>query len=318
MDELTSWVAELTGAREARVGERVASLWSGYGSIVRVRLDGGPAPSVVVKRVEPPPAPTDGPSARSHARKLRSYEVERAFYERFAGRCTDESRVAHCYGARASGSRLLIAFEDLDASGFPSRRHGLGEREVGACLGWLAAFHGTFLGVVPDGLWEEGTYWHLATRPDELARMRDGPLEAAASALDARLRGARHRTLVHGDAKPANFCFGSEGVAAVDFQYVGGGVGVRDVAYLLSCASPAACAAHAERWLDVYFERLAAHAPDGVDAREVEDEWRALLPTAWADFERFLAGWAPSEHARDPFSRAMIERALRAIAEPQD
>ena len=53
-----------------------------------------------------------------------------------------------------------------------------------------------------------------------------------------RLKSSTFKTLVHGDAKLANFCFGSEesGVAAVDFQYVGGGCGMKDLAYFVgSC-----------------------------------------------------------------------------------
>ena len=41
--------------------------------------------------------------------------------------------------------------------------------------------------------------------------------------------------LAHGDAKVANFCFTNDqhAVAAVDFQYVGGGIGTQDVIYFL-------------------------------------------------------------------------------------
>ena len=51
---------------------------------------------------------------------------------------------------------------------------------------------------------------------------------------------------VHGDAKVDNFCVGTGAVAAVDFQYVGGGVGVQDVVYLLaSCLDAEARRHHA-------------------------------------------------------------------------
>jgi hypothetical protein len=85
------------------------------------------------------------------------------------------------------------------------------------------------------GLWEDGTYWHLETRQEELAQIGGawGELRKAASAVDAALRGGeggggggpgRHRTLCHGDAKSANFMFarGPGGApaaaAAYDFQ----------------------------------------------------------------------------------------------------
>ncbi|MEO0606545.1 MAG: choline kinase, partial [Myxococcota bacterium] len=110
-------------------------------------------------------------------------------------------------------------------------------------------------------------------------------------------------TLVHGDAKVANFCFGDAGVAAVDFQYVGGGCGLKDVAYFLgSCLDDAALRADAESWLVHYFRRL--------DVPDVETAWRRVWPHAWADFERFLAGWAPDHWKRTGFAAEMTADAL--------
>lgn len=84
-----------------------------------------------------------------------------------------------------------------------------------------------------DTLWKQGTYWHLSTRPEELAKMLDSPLKQHASHIDEKLDECSFKTIVHGDAKLANFCFTKSGTksAAVDFQYVGGGCGMKDVAY---------------------------------------------------------------------------------------
>ena len=86
--------------------------------------------------------------------------------------------------AETSDGGWRFALEDLDASGFPERRGRVSHEEVDRCLAWLAAFHASFLGASPTGLWEEGTYWHLGTRPDELDAMASGPLRDAAPALD--------------------------------------------------------------------------------------------------------------------------------------
>ena len=65
--------------------------------------------------------------------------------------------------------------------------------------------------------------------------MQNADLKKAAQGIDKRLQSARFQTLVHGDAKLANFCFSDVGqVAAVDFQYVGKGCGMKDVAYFIS------------------------------------------------------------------------------------
>ena len=55
-----------------------------------------------------------------------------------------------------------------------------------------------------------------------------------ADKIDSRLNRALYQTVIHGDAKVENFCFATGGrdVAALDFQWSGGGVGVKDVYYL--------------------------------------------------------------------------------------
>ncbi len=279
VDRRTAFVLDATSARAIRRSERVQSLWGGYGELLRLHLEGGAHETVILKDVQP--RARDG--TRSHARKCRSYDVEVAFYRGFAGETSEACRVAKLLAAETGGDRWLLLLEDLDAAGFSRRRTGA----VEPCVRWLAAFHATFLGRAPQGLWQTGTYWHLATRPDELARITDRALRDQAPSLDRALSSARFQTLVHGDAKPANFCFSSDGarVAAVDFQYVGGGSGMKDLAYLLHGAS------RVDRSIDLYFSALRASLADGVDADELEAEWRALYPIATADFERFLAGW---------------------------
>lgn len=118
-----------------------------------------------------------------------------------------ECRVPLCLGVESFGEEILIVLEDLDAAGFPQRRSRVGAGEIRACLDWLANFHATFLGAQPDGLWQIGTYWHLATRPDELRALSDSALKRAAAAIDRKLNSGNYRTLVHGDAKLANFVF---------------------------------------------------------------------------------------------------------------
>lgn len=316
-----------TGASAVELGERVQALWSGYGEIRRATLAGAPASSVIVKYVVPPHARAHtAAEARSHRRKLRSYEVESAFYREYASRCGVDCRVPLAVHAAVEQERMLLVLEDLDAAGFPVRRARVSETELRACLRWLAAFHATFLGAPPERLWKVGSYWHLATRPDELEVLADAALRRAAPVLDARLNRARHRTLIHGDAKLQNFCFSADGsaVAAVDFQYVGGGVGVKDVAYFLtSCLSTRELERDAERHLDAYFRELRSalqhrsseYAATGgpTDGALVEAEWRELYPIACADFYRFLLGWA-GEGTRDAYLEGITRAVLRQVS----
>jgi hypothetical protein len=124
---------------------------------------------------------------------------------------------------------------------------------------------------------------------------------------------------VHGDAKLENVCFTRDGARAalVDFQYVGGGVGVKDVAYFLNgVLAPRDCPALVPRYLDEYFGELEAALSVlavEVDAAALEREWRELFPLAWVDFYRFLLGWAPGQFDRDPYSDALTAQVLARL-----
>lgn len=319
------WIGNVMGGAVDGASEEVQSLWSGYGRIERftVTLPNGTSRSVILKAVVPPRGPVDHPRGfgtnLSHQRKLKSYEIEHTFYRDFSEQLNgfEIARVPQLLGQAQSEVGSLLLLEDLDAAGLDGRRQHLDPAEVARCLGWLAEFHGRFMGTVPTGLWARGTYWHLATRPDEWEAIDNESVRCAAHAIDAQLSAAQYATLVHGDAKLANFCFGADRVAAVDFQYVGGGVGVQDVAYFLgSCLDDAALEERAEGYLDQYFETLLLALerfhPD-MDGGAIEKEWRALWPTSWADFHRFLLGWSPGHWKLSRYSETMLEVALGSL-----
>ncbi|WP_404310673.1 phosphotransferase [Neorhodopirellula lusitana] len=319
--DVRQWLLETLSAKNVTDVCNLQTLWSGYGAILRVGLEGGPASSVIVKQVSPP-TQSDHPRGwntdRSHERKLRSYEVESNWYANLSSRCDVDCRVAKCLAIGEVAGGRVIVLEDLDASGFSIRHHRLDADGVASGLRWLAAFHAQFLGTNPDGLWPVGTYWHLDTRPDEWATMREGKLKRFASQIDQRLREARFQTLVHGDAKVANFCFSDEAgasPAAVDFQYVGGGCGMKDVAYFLgSCLDETQCERDESSHLGIYFDALRKGLVNkAVDTRLLEAEWRELYPFAWADFVRFLEGWCPGHAKLHRYSRRMVDAVLSQI-----
>lgn len=312
--ELTALIAEASAAAAVRRVERIQSLWSGYGELFRAHLEGARDPSVIVKWVKPPEAPRGGEI--SDARKRRSYEVETSFYRDYGALTSDACRVPAFVASRVSGGERILILEDLDAAGFRARRQVATPSEMDACLAWLASFHATFLGTEPEGLWEVGTYWHLATRPDELAAMDDDELRQAAPLLDRELAACTYKTLVHGDAKLANFCFSpsTPAVAAVDFQYTGAGCGMRDVAYLLGRNFESDAAE--QRHLDHYFRLLRAELTKRgarVDLEALEAEWRPLYPIALADYYRFLAGWAKPRWEGDARGQRLVREVLRGL-----
>lgn len=300
--DLRKWVQHISHASTCQHEEVIQSLWSAYGEVVRLRLTGAKVSSVVLKHIRFPDEakhPHGWHSDLSHQRKVRSYEVEMYWYQYFSQLCDARCRVPQCYRTTTLGDEHLILLEDLDAAGFSQRKSWLNRHEARLCLRWLAHFHARFMGVDAKGLWPTGSYWHLETRPDEWEAMPSSALKEAAKAIDNTLENTRFKTLIHGDAKVANFCFSDDGydVAAVDFQYVGGGCGMKDVAYLIgSCLDEAQEEAWEASLLDAYFVALKESfslLKKMVDFDALEKEWRALFPVAQADFSRFLAGWRP-------------------------
>jgi len=305
-----------TGAQSILSQESLQELWSGYGQIQRLVLGGGKVPSVIIKHIKLQDGkthPRGWSGALGHQRKLRSYAVERYWYQHYAAK--SKARLPLCFASEQRGQEMLLVLEDLDAAGYPLRKIGLNWKEMEACIAWLAHFHASFMGEKAEGLWETGTYWHLDTRPQELNALKDQKLQAAAAAIDAKLKAARYQTLVHGDAKLANFCFAKDGaVAAVDFQYVGGGCGMKDLAYFVgSCLDEEDCEDLEERILDVYFQYLQAALPSKKPA--LEAEWRALYPFAWADFHRFLKGWSPGHWKINSYSEKITAQVLKSLSD---
>lgn len=174
---------------------RIATLWSNYGSIERVALR--PAGKshknsghdtnrfIIVKTVSPPWVEDQD---EGHLRKLLSYEVERWFYYNLSARLPHEAKVAVPYSlneGEGSNAPIRLLMEDLSVDYPYPARGSLGLDDTRSVLSWLARFHGTFWGIqeediakIPpplqytggskDGIWEQGTYWYLDTRREEM------------------------------------------------------------------------------------------------------------------------------------------------------
>jgi len=317
--------------------ESLQDLWSGYGEITRyyspIR-----AATVIVKSVTPPQQvihPRGWHSEVGHQRKLTSYKIEANFYQSYAQHCPQACYVPQVIAfskPQASSGTQILVMEDLQHLGFDDKGSVSSLTDVKAVISWLANFHARFIGYQANDLWPVGTYWHLKTRADEFNNMEDGPLKKAAHFIDSKLNNARYQTIVHGDAKLANFCFSDldttavieiddnrdnkiSSVAAVDFQYVGKGVGVKDLGYFLgSCLTADDLTQRHNELLDYYFKTLGLacnkYQPD-INFSALEAEWRNLYSFANADFHRFLQGWSPEHHKINGYLKAQSDIALR-------
>jgi len=125
-DNFQEVVLQATGADALYHIEDIQSLWSGYGKIMRYGLRGADRDRVVVKHVKLPDQhhhPRGWNTDRSHQRKIRSYQVETAWYRDWAPACDARCRVPACLALEADADEFLMVFEDLDASGFPLRKN---------------------------------------------------------------------------------------------------------------------------------------------------------------------------------------------------
>jgi hypothetical protein len=309
------------GIRVAR-SEVIQSLWSGYGAIVRCwqQHDNLEQPFIakIINTSAIPAHPRGWAGATSHRRKLSSFVNEQCFYQDFTDKLASCARVPQFIDCTNTNDGMILLLSDADAQGFSQRVSHPTPKQLTDCLHWLAGLHAYFLQHgAATSLWERGNYWHLATRQDEYAQMADGQLKQQAAALDKMLADAHYQTILHGDAKIANFCFSENECLALDFQYVGPGVGVVDIMYFLgSCLTEQQLDEQANSAFEQYFTALKSALSDEylhAHWQSLEKEWRRLIPVAWADFERFLQGWMPSHHKLHGYSARQTQRGLARL-----
>lgn len=297
--------------------EVIQPLWSNCGYLVRVYCQ---SKSLIIKHIELPKQIKNAKGWSSRAayqRKLRSYHVEMRWYTSFAK--NNIARVPQTLMAIDNSPSLMLVMEDLQSSGFTQTIESAQKVHLQSCLKWLASFHAQHIQNTYKGLWENGTYWHLATRRDELKALDDPALKKMAGTIDSILTRAPFPTLVHGDAKLANFCFTADGklAAAVDFQYVGRGCAMKDIVLFMSSAvAPNQCV-QMEPWiLNQYFSYLKKSLEQfqpHLSPADVEAAWRPLFPVAWADFQRFIKGWCPSHWKINDYTESLTKMALKYI-----
>lgn len=307
------------GAKTIRSIEKMQSLWSDYGAIFRLRLQGADFASVVVKCItlqEKDKHPRGWATNRSHQRKLKSYRIENYWYENYAGTLPNSVKLPRLLYSEHKTTAQVLVLEDLSIF-YPELKHTCTFQEAKAVVKWLAGFHAHFINSSAKGLWSTGSYWHLETRPEEWGAMKAGWLKEKASEIDRALNQAKYQTIIHGDAKVANFCFSpNEQVAGLDFQYVGKGIGVKDLAYFIgSCFSSDECERFEDALLNYYFEQLgkSIRTLNSRDREGLEKEWRTLYPIAWADFNRFLMGWVPDHQKLHKHALTKNKEALKYL-----
>ena len=299
--------------------EKIQTLWSGYGQLVRLKFSNK---NIIVKHVKLPKLsqhPRGWNTNLSHKRKLHSYQVEVNWYKNFSKKIDGNCRIPKGIKTFQNENEWLIVMEDLSSSGFTTIATIAYRTHLRTVIKWLANFHAKYMNVKTDIVWKIGTYWHLDTRPDELELLEDKELKKYAKIIDDKLNNCRYQTIVHGDAKLANFCFNKEGTlcAAVDFQYIGHGCGMKDLIYFMSSAIEPEVSEKMQDWvLNTYFEELEKaleYYQVNIKSSDVKKEWEILFPIAWADFQRFIKGWSPNHFKINAYTEELTVKALNYL-----
>lgn len=304
---------------EIKNTELIQNLWSNYGVLARVFLDGSDYSTIIVKHIKLDKKenhPRNWNTNASHQRKLKSYQVETNWYKNFNNFRDSFSYFPKLISSEVNETEIILILEDLDSIGFDKRIEYPDDKEIMLCLEWLASFHSKGFFTKENGLWEKGTYWHLGTRLDEFQSMEECKLKDSAEFIDKTLDLAKYKTIIHGDAKIANFCFSSDSsiVAAVDFQYIGKGCAMKDLVYFLSSVlDEDSIKIKSTEYIDQYFKLLEQYIKKynvPIEFGELEREWRKLYDYAVADFERFLLGWMPTHYKLNNYTKEITENLI--------
>jgi hypothetical protein len=277
----------------------VQSLWAGYGAIFSCTADGD---RLIVKHFTPPAHRRVENDSEDHRRKLRSYSVERVFYEALSQKLIDAGCIIpSCVGCiDGDDGSIAIVMRDLGEhyGSYDIRRGNCLNMEEGKrLLSYLARFHAVFWNArPPEGLWDEGCFWQLGTRMDELQYLdnswrRWGLDRAMAMKIHEKVLHLPHRTIVHGDAKAANFFWFKEQVGGYDLQYTGGGSPMKDVAYMLGCSMQEHLIhAHEEVLLRHYHAELTSLLSPEHAADYTFETMQEAYDLCVADLVRFMCG----------------------------
>ncbi|GKZ38683.1 hypothetical protein AbraIFM66950_011052 [Aspergillus brasiliensis] len=159
-----------------------------------------------------------------------------------------------------------------------------------------------------NSLWLNGGYTYLATRrkeyaslvedtdsewSDALCRASDGSSQSVAemAALLLTPCGRQIESLIHGDVKSENLFTTTEGdeVAFFDFQYVGLGLGVCDLAKLFTCSVPLEMLVDEEE--ELLPEQLGMRDGERTLLRHYHKTLLQEKGTDWYEWETFVRHW---------------------------
>jgi len=275
VDDLTvDWVRDNLGVAHA-VSVAVESVGAGQVANcyrLRVQCEDATTRTFIAK------TPSADETSRATAALQRLYEREVAFYEHLAPLISTRTPACH-FARRDDEDNFLLVLEDLSATMNIDQFSGITLDVARAGLRELAGLHGPtharddlhdaeWLGAVAQSL----RPLYAAVVPilfDQFLERYDQRIDHDTRQLVSTLRerlddygdyATPHPVVTHGDFRTDNLLVELDGehIAVVDWQTIGVGSPMLDVAYFLSTSlGPDDCARHDEELLAYYVERLA-------------------------------------------------------------
>ncbi len=266
------------------------------------------------------------------ARATGTYQRELRFYRDLA-----PSIAAHCprpFVAEfdATTGRFVLLLEDLSGSRQGDQVAGCTVDEARLAMQEAARLHASrwddpaldnlryLIRHLPGG-WVSKT---LASLWPQFLRAYGDRLPPGAAEVGTRLvnqfesylsAGTAPRCLIHLDYRLDNMLFGAPPLAVIDWQTVGQGPALWDVAYFLGTAFASGRAVHETALLRSYHDDLVAHGVDGYDFDRCRDDYRRYtLGAAALTVVACVAIPASDKRAEATFG-AMVERQFQQVLE---
>jgi hypothetical protein len=281
--------ADPVGTGQVADTYRLSLTWEDAGSGPATRHAAVPAsvPATVIAKLT-----ASDPTSRAAAALTRTYEVEHAFYRDLAG--TLEVRAPRCFHCDHDPveNRYALLLEDLAPARPGDQIAGCDPDDAALAVEELVRLHAPRWG--DPALWEHR--WLSRQHPgadngDLFRTLAEGFLERYATRLEADIaalverfgarvadyasRRAEPFTVVHGDYRLDNLLFGGDRVGVVDWQTVGLGPGVADLAYFLGASLRTAERREHERDLvRTYVEAMAAAGAEGLSQDSAWAQYR--------------------------------------------
>ena len=268
---------------------------------------------------------------------LNMYKREVAFFTELAPKAP--IRVPTCHHASVDDdSRFVLVMEDLGEHRAVDQIAGMCLADAQSAIDGLARWHATFWGA-GEALAEAGVTMSLADPiypavvpmvfDEGWEKVTGAGIEIPGPISEVRLRfgeaiplllqdlAQAPTTVIHGDYRADNLVFAEDGsVAAFDFQLIGTGRAVYDLAYFVTQSlTPADASAHEKALFDRWVAGLLAA---GVPEADLADAWEDYRRTALFCLVYPVVAWRGMD-VDDPrqkeLAMAMLDRFSRAVDE---